>query len=222
MVAIGIVVVLLAISAPAIVNSFGDRRIEAEAERLAAAMASLRAESVRQRETLAIYLVPGTESSGGELFIGSLRGSIADQPDDDPSAPLPVEPQPGDPMETKRDRSIFRAEAPLRLTIDRPSMDPLEDSLAVPAMGAEVPASMPEERIRIAVCSASGQMLASRPVWLHDGRGMMSVELGTAVGNAMVSSWRVIPDPGAAFDGFEEAADPTDMPLPPDPEDDSR
>jgi hypothetical protein len=59
-------------------------------------------------------------------------------------------------------------------------------------------------------------MLASRPVWIHDGRSMFSVELNAGVGNAIVSGRQVIPS--GEFSSDDPDADaPEPEPAPPAP-----
>jgi len=90
LVAIGVVVALIAVAVPTIVLSFGDRNLEAEAERLGATMASLRAEAVRRRETLALFLEPASGAFGGALFIGPLSSDESESvrlPGDRPLGP---------------------------------------------------------------------------------------------------------------------------------------
>ncbi len=194
MIAIGVVVALIAVAVPTIVLSFGDRKLEAEAERLGATMASLRAESVRQRETLALFLEPSTGEFGGSLFIGPLSSA------DDEPVRLPSDrplgwggPEEAGEIPTRR---IFETERPFVLSDQQPSADLESQYLSgAPgdmASGSSLAGAEPAERIRIAVSSASGQILASRPLWLFDDRAMFRVEIGSGVGNAIVSGPRMI------------------------------
>lgn len=195
LIATGIVVALLAVATPVLVSSFGDRRIEAEAERLGAAMASLRAESVRTRESLALYLLPTESTYGGEVVIGPFERS-------DDAAALSGGPANIAIEESEyRERVIFQAKRPLRLSVEQPSNETqiMGSAAAVPQAG------MQTDRIRIAVCTASGQILASRPLWLSDERSMFRVEVGTGVGNAVISSRRITPE----FEEFADNADPS-------------
>lgn len=225
LIAIGVIVALIAVAVPTLVLSFGDRKLEAEAERLAAAMSGLRAESVRQRETLALFLEPATGDYGGALVIGPLEAENEEpfvSPDEQPFGW--GGPEEADAIPTRR---VFEAERPLKLGERQPNAD-LELGLVEPpddesagrgfaGPGDEI------ERIRIAVCSASGQILASRPLWLSDERAMFRVEVGRGVGNAVISGPRVIlTDPlladdaedDDASDDFDTDPDPPANPLP--------
>ncbi|MFI4853830.1 MAG: Tfp pilus assembly protein FimT/FimU [Phycisphaerales bacterium JB065] len=219
LIAIGVVVAMIAIATPAIVSSFGDRRIEAEAERLAAAMASLRAEAVRQRATLALYLEPAEGEHGGELFIGPLESSddaigFSGGEEDSPSVPM----TPSD-EQSPRTRSVFGAGTPLTLTIERPVKGLASDLLGASGETVQSGFARLPERIRIAVCTPSGQILASRPLWLHDERSMFRVEVGRGVGNAVLSSMQIIPEADALEDddapGAEQSV-PSSLPDVPD------
>lgn len=221
LVALGIVVALLAIAVPTIVSSFGDRRIEAEAERLAASMASLRAEAVRQRQTLALYLEPAAGPFGGELFIGPLEpreagGVFADSSGSSGDSEWFAETEDG-----PRNRSVFEAGRPLTLSIDRPSNDPAQELFGASGFSSAGTGASQPERIRIAICTGSGQMLASRPVWIHDGRSMFSVELNAGVGNAIVSGRQIIPSGEFSSDDPDapepESAPPANPSRPSDP-----
>jgi len=210
LVATGIVVALLAVATPAIVSAFGDRRIEAEAERLGAALASLKAEAVRRRETLAMYLEPAAGDYGGELFIGPLERS-GDAPAFDDSGVL--EPVAAGAEDGIRMRSVFSTGRPLLLCVERPAGDPLQGMLSGPTGDSVGGSALEAQRIRIAVCTASGQMLASRPLWLSDERSMMSVEIGMGVGNAIVSQRRIIPDGQQLLDDDTEDRGSAEEPL---------
>lgn len=206
LIAIGVVVAMVAIATPAIVSSFGDRRLEAEAERLAAAMAGLRAEAVRQRATLALYLEPAEGEHGGELFIGPLEQAddtigFAASPDES-EVPFAAPTTPDEPA--VRTRSVFLAGTPLTLTIDRPVGDMVSELGGVVSEQVSAEFSPSPERMRIAVCTPSGQVLASRPLWLHDDRSMFRVEVGLGVGNAVLSAMQIIPETAALEDGLEE------------------
>ncbi len=200
LVAIGIVVALLAVAVPTIINSFGERRIEAEAERLAASMAGLRAESVRQRETRALYLEPATGDYGGKLIIGPLR-----QDEDSRNAAGRASLTVND--DQPRYRTIFIAERPLKLSHTRPAIEawetPGQPFADAPGVGDGI-----SDLIRIAVCSSSGQVLATRPLWLSDDRGMFRVEIGAGVGNAIISSWQPLPQPGAFGEEPDDGREP--------------
>lgn len=194
LVAIGVVVALIAVAVPTIVLSFGDRNLEAEAERLGATMASLRAEAVRQRQTLALFLEPASGAFGGALFIGPLSS------DESESVRLPGD-RPlgwGGPSEAGETptRRIFEAERPFVLGTEPPDaeLNSMVGSGAIgPATTGEAFANEgPAERVRVAVCSASGQILASSPLWLSDERAMFRVEVGSGVGNAIVTGPRMI------------------------------
>lgn len=202
LVAIGIVVALLAVAVPTIISAFGDRRIEAEAERLAASMGNLRAESVRKRETLALYLEPATGEYGGRLIIGPLR--------QDENAPAADREEIPTDQDQPRYRTLFVAEQPLKLSNERPSNDQWQSAERAlpdrPATGDGL-----SDLIRIAVCSSSGQVLATRPLWLSDERGMFSVEVGAGVGNTIISPWQVLPLPGAIDDDTAATSEPQDV-----------
>lgn len=198
MIATGIIVALLAVATPVLVSSFGDRRIEAEAERLGAVMASLRAEAARTRESLALHLIPADGSYGGEVLIGPFERPDETAAFNGMPSNAPIE------QSEYRERVVFEAKRPLRLSVEQPSND-VQRSLQVTGSASSVPeASIQPERIRIAVCTASGQILASRPLWLSDGRSMYSVEVGSGVGNAVLSSRRIIPE-------FEPLPDDSDV-----------
>jgi prepilin-type N-terminal cleavage/methylation domain-containing protein len=209
LVAIAIVVALLAVAVPSIISSFGDRRIEAEAERLAASMGNLRAESVRKRETLALYLEPATGDYGGRLIIGPLR-----EGEDARSTPREDAPTSND--DQPRYRTVFIAERPLKLSQSRPTID-ASDTPGQPF--PDPPTATGDtlsDLIRIAVCSSSGQMLATRPLWLTDDRGMFTVEIGAGIGNVIISPWQVLPQPGSLdpeppAEEADESVDPQDV-----------
>ncbi|GEM_PF-3398818 len=194
LVAIGVVVALIAVAVPTIVLSFGDRNLEAEAERLGATMASLRAEAVRQRQTLALFLEPASGAFGGALFIGPLAS------DESESVRLPSD-RPlgwGGPSEAGETpmRRIFEAKRPFVLGNEPPDAELNSivggGSIGPATTGGASTTGGPAERIRIAVCSASGQILASSPLWLSDERAMFRVEVGSGVGNAILTGPRMI------------------------------
>ncbi len=203
---------MIAIATPALVSSFGDRRIEAEAERLAAAMASLRAEAVRQRATLALYLEPTDGQYGGELFLGPLEQTEAPFGFSDPDqeqAPRTPSALPDD--QAPPTRSVFEARTPLTLTDQQPVNGLASEMMTADTDPVQAGFARGPERIRIAVCTPSGQILASRPLWLHDDRSMFRVEVGLGIGNAVLSPLRLIPESDMAPEEEPDA----DLPEPP-------
>lgn len=200
LVALGVVVVLLGVSVPVLLLSFGDRRLEAEAEVLAAQLSTFRASAAKDRVSRALELRP-VEGWGDELRLTSL---LADELAEQPSAGSQIGVFAREPLDSSL---LYRASRPYRISAETPVLSEMDAStlgwaVDQDATGSSWAPPAGGERIRIAAVSASGQMLASRPIWLHNGERHIRIELNSATGFPVLGPMQLLrSDPDRDADG---------------------
>ncbi|MFU8829280.1 MAG: hypothetical protein ACNA8P_07585 [Phycisphaerales bacterium] len=188
LVALGLVLALMAVSVPVLLLSFGERQLEAEAESLAAAMSGFRAEAARERKSLALKIEPAEGSWGGSLHLTTLS-------DLDRDTGVRRDAAAGQGLDTQHGKLLYRASRPFTITVEPPvRQDGVLTAADFRSPGLAGAMAGGAERTRVAAVSASGQMLATRPLWIHNGERMVRLQIGMASGAAMLEGARLIPD----------------------------